>query len=72
MGAVTNRSPREYIDALVTQTELFSSLDTEERDAVGSDEPPEEGVTLSDMMAMAAENEREVASNGTQGAVGDD
>lgn len=34
MGAVTNRSPREYLDALVTQTELFSSLDTEERDAV--------------------------------------
>jgi hypothetical protein len=46
--------------------------DAEERDAVGSDEPPEEGVTLSDMMAMAAQNEREVASNGTQGAVGDD
>lgn len=32
--AVTYRSPRESIDALVSQTELFSSLDAEEREAV--------------------------------------
>lgn len=34
MRAVTYRSPRESIDELVSHTELFSSLDAEERDAV--------------------------------------
>ncbi len=34
MNAVSYRSPRESLNALVSQTELFSSLDSEERDAV--------------------------------------
>jgi len=34
MGAVAYQSPRESLDAIVSQTELFSSLDGEERDAV--------------------------------------